>query len=179
MGGQIFVNDFALLGENALDALPAMPVDDTVLAYAQAMQPVQFIGECPGVTNRKSKDGGSEFALRFRRKAALILAHLICDEDLAGKAGSRTELQFAGTQFFELSDKLVIGQQLHRLKHCAKSLRGDDVYHGPFVPGDGDKHARLGRSQGSGCLPLKLFDAVCIFHHRKTSPFPPARQVGH
>ena len=83
MGGKIFVNDFALLGENALDPLPAMPIDDTVLAYAQAMQPVQFIGECPGVTNRKSKDGGFEFAPWFRRKAALIFAHLICDEDFS------------------------------------------------------------------------------------------------
>ena len=83
MGGQIFVNDFALLGENALDALPAMPIDDTVLAYAQAMQPVQFVGECPGVTNRKSKDGGFEFAPSFWRKAALILSHLIRDEDFS------------------------------------------------------------------------------------------------
>ena len=41
MGGQIFVNDFALLGENALDPFIAMPIDDTVLAHAQAMQPVQ------------------------------------------------------------------------------------------------------------------------------------------
>ena len=83
MGGQIFVNDFALLGENALDTFIAMPIDDTVLAHAQAMQPVQFIGECPGVANRKSKDGGFEFAPGLRCKAALIFAHLICDEDFS------------------------------------------------------------------------------------------------
>ena len=83
MGGQIFVNNFALLGENAFDALPGMPIDDTVLAYTQAMQPFQFIGECPAVTNRKSKDSGFEFAPWFRRKAALIFAHLICDEDFS------------------------------------------------------------------------------------------------
>jgi hypothetical protein len=66
-----------------VNAFLAMPIDDTVLAYAQAMQPVQFIGECPGVANRKSEDGGFEFAPGFRRKATLILAHLICDEDFS------------------------------------------------------------------------------------------------
>jgi hypothetical protein len=79
MGGEIFVNDFALLGEKAFDALFGMPIDDTVLAYPEAMQPGQFISECSGIANRKSKDCGFEFAPGFRCKAALILAHLICD----------------------------------------------------------------------------------------------------
>jgi len=83
MGCKIFVNDFALLGEDALDTFFGMPIDDTVLAYAQPMQPSQFISECSGIANRKSKDGGFEFAPGFRCKAALILAHLICDEDFS------------------------------------------------------------------------------------------------
>jgi len=79
MGREVFVNDFALLGEKTFDALFGMPIDDTVLAYTQAMQPGQFISECSGIANRKSKDGGFEFAPGFLCKAALILAHLICD----------------------------------------------------------------------------------------------------
>ena len=56
-----------------------MPIDDTVLAYTQAMQPGKFITECSGIANGKSKDGGFELAPGLRREAALILAHLICD----------------------------------------------------------------------------------------------------
>jgi len=83
MGCEIFINDFALLGENALNAFSGMPIDDAVLAQAQAMQPGQFISERSDIANRKSKDGGFEFAAGFRRKAALILADLICDEDFS------------------------------------------------------------------------------------------------
>lgn len=83
MGGEVFVNDFALLGENTLDPFFGMPIDDTVLAYAQAMQPSQFISECSGIASRKSKDRCFEFAPGFRCKAALIRAHLICDEDFS------------------------------------------------------------------------------------------------
>ncbi len=79
MGCEIFVNDFALLGENALDAFFGMPIDHTVLAYPQAMQPGQFLSECSGIANRKSKDGGFEFAPGLWCQAALIVAHLICD----------------------------------------------------------------------------------------------------
>ncbi len=74
------------------------------------------------------------------------------------------KLQLAGPKQPELAAEIRIRQQLHGFQHTAEALCRNHMRDGTIVAGHRDEGSVLSGMDGRGGLPLKILNAVCIFH---------------